>query len=51
VIKGAASASRLWLARRMAARLAAELPGRLVHVTADSAYAGEELKQLPDGMT
>ena len=27
------------------------LPGRLVHVTADSAYAGEELKQLPDGVT
>jgi hypothetical protein len=51
VIKGTASASRLWLARRMAARLAAGLPGRRVHVTADSAYAGEELKQLPDGMT
>ena len=51
VIKGTASASRLWLARRMAARLAAGLPGRRVHVTADSAYAGEELKQLPDGVT
>ena len=51
VIKGTNSASRLWLARRMAARLAAELPGRRVHVTADSAYAGEELKQLPDGVT
>jgi hypothetical protein len=51
VIKGTASASRLWLARRMVTRLAAELPGRRVHVTADSAYAGEELKQLPDGVT
>jgi DDE superfamily endonuclease len=51
VIKGTMSASRLWLARRMATRLAAELPGRRVHVTADSAYAGEELKQLPDGVT
>ncbi len=51
VIKGTTSASRLWLARRMAARLAAGLPGRRVHVTADSAYAGEELKQLPDGVT
>ena len=51
VIKGTMSASRLWLARRMAARLAAELPGRRVHVTADSAYAGEELRQLPDGVT
>ena len=51
VIKGTTSASRLWLARRMAARLAAGLPGRQVHVTADSAYAGEELKQLPGGVT
>ena len=51
VIKGTASASRLWLARRMVTRLAAELPGRRVHVTADSAFAGEELKQLPDGVT
>ncbi len=37
VIKGTSSASRLWLARRMVTRLAAELPGRQVHVTADSA--------------
>jgi hypothetical protein len=51
VIKDTMSASRLWLARRMVTRLAAELPGRQVHVTADSAYAGEELKQLPDGVT
>jgi hypothetical protein len=51
VIKDTASASRLWLARRMVTRLAAELPGRRVHVTADSAYAGQELKQLPDGVT
>ena len=46
VIKGTNSASRLWLARRMVTRLAAELPGRRISVTADSAYAGEELKQL-----
>ena len=51
VIKGTMSASRLWLARRMVTRLAAELPGRRISVTADSAYAGEELKQLPDGVT
>ena len=51
VIKGTMSASRLWLARRMVTRLVAELPGRQVHVTADSAYAGEELKELPDGVT
>ena len=51
VIKGTTSASRLWLARRMATRLAAELPGRQIHVTADSACAGQELRQLPDGVT
>jgi len=51
VIKDTTSASRLWLARRMVTRLAGELPGRQLHVTADSAYAGEELKQLPDGVT
>jgi len=51
VIKGTASAARLWLARRMVTRLARELPGRQIHVTADSAYAGEELRKLPDGVT
>jgi hypothetical protein len=35
----------------MVTRLAGELPGRKVHVTAGSAYAGEELKELPDGVT
>jgi hypothetical protein len=47
VIKGSNSKSRLWLARRMAERLAAALPGREIRVTADSAYAGGELKGLP----
>jgi hypothetical protein len=51
VIKGTMSSSRLWLARRMTERLARELPGRRIHVTADSAYAGEELKHLPPGVT
>ena len=51
VVKGTMSGSRLWLARRMAARLAAELPGRQVRVTADSAYAGDELKKLPANVT
>jgi hypothetical protein len=51
VIKGTTSASRLWLARRMVTRLAGEMPGRQIRATADSAYAGEELKQLPDGVT
>jgi hypothetical protein len=47
VIKDTASASRLWLARRMITRLAAEFPSRQFSVTADSAYAGDELKKLP----
>ena len=51
VIKGTSSASRLWLARRMAEMLAAALPGRAIHVVADSAYAGGELKKLPARVT
>jgi hypothetical protein len=51
VIKETNSKSRLWLARRMAERLAAALPGREVRVTADSAYAGGELKHLPAGIS
>ena len=51
VIKGTMSSSRLWLARRMVTRLAAEFPGRRFSVTADSAYAGEELKKLPAAVT
>src|SRR5712692_7268004 len=44
VIKDTSSASRLWLARRMAAAIAGALPGRGIHVVADYAYAGGELK-------
>ncbi len=51
VIKGTSSASRLWLARRMAGAIAATLPGRDIHVVADSAYAGGELKKLPAAVT
>jgi hypothetical protein len=51
VIKDTMSASRLWLARRMAEQIAAALPGRRIHVVADSAYAGEELKKLPPAIT
>ena len=43
VIKGTNSASRLWLACRMAQMLAGALPGRRIHVVADAAFAGEEL--------
>ncbi len=51
VIKNTNSASRLWLARRMAQILAEALPGRDIHVVADSAYAGGELKKLPPQVT
>src|SRR6516165_10406890 len=36
---------------RMISRLAAEFPGRQISVTADSAYAGDELQRLPGGVT
>jgi DDE superfamily endonuclease len=51
VIKVSNSKSRLWLARRMAERLAGAMPDRKVRVTADSAYAGDELKGLPAGVS
>jgi hypothetical protein len=35
----------------MAQVLAGALPGRRIHVVADAAYAGEELKKLPPGVT
>jgi DDE superfamily endonuclease len=41
----------LWLACRMAKMLAGALPGRRIHVVADAAYAGEQLKKLPPGIT
>ena len=44
VIKNTNSASRLWLARRVTQMLAEAMPGRAIHVVADSAYAGGELK-------
>ena len=51
VIKDTSSASRLWLARRIAVMLAGALPGRDIHVTGDAAYAGGELKKLPPRIT
>jgi DDE superfamily endonuclease len=51
VIKNTSSASRLWLGRRMAGAIAAALPRRDIHVVADSAYAGGELKKLPPRVT
>jgi hypothetical protein len=46
-----APASRLVLARQMTAALAAALPGRDIHVVADAAYAGKELRRLPTAVT
>jgi DDE superfamily endonuclease len=46
-----APASRLVLARQMAAALAAALPGRDIHVAADAACAGRELARLPATVT
>ena len=51
VIKGTNSASRLWLGRRMTELLAGALPGRAINMVADSAYAGGELRGLPDSVT
>jgi len=51
VIKGTNSASRLWLARRMAEALAGALPGRAIRVVADAAYAGKELRGLDAAIT
>ena len=45
------SASRLWLATRAVEQLAAAFPGRLLHVVADAAYAGDELRTLPASVT
>ena len=51
VIKDTSSASRLWLARRMAGAIAGALPRRAIRVVADSACAGGELKKLPATVT
>jgi hypothetical protein len=51
VIKDTNSASRLWLARRMAESLEGALAGRDIRVVADFAYAGGELKKLPAAVT
>jgi DDE superfamily endonuclease len=47
VRKNTVSGSRLWLARQLVCALAEALPGRQVHVVADAAYAGKELRGLP----
>lgn len=51
VINGTNSASRQRLARRMADNIAAVLPGRAIHVMADSAHVGSELKGFTPAIT
>jgi hypothetical protein len=51
VRKNSADSSRLELARRLVEALAAALPGRTIHVVADSAYAGKALRGLPGSVT
>lgn len=51
VVKNTTSASRLWLARRMVEDLARALPDRQIHVVADAAYAGRELRGVGDRIT
>jgi DDE superfamily endonuclease len=48
VRKNTVSGSRLWLAAQMVTALAEALPGRRIHVVADAAYAGKELRGLPE---
>ncbi len=45
------AASRLSLGRGLVAAVSAAVPGRLVHVVADSAYAGKALRGLPTHIT
>jgi hypothetical protein len=51
VRKASDDASRLALARRLVEALTTALPGRRVHVVADSAYAGKALRALPASVT
>lgn len=51
VRKGTDQASRLEAARRLTEALAAAVPGRTLHVVADSAYAGKALRGLPETIT
>ena len=51
VRKKSDDSSRLALARQLVEALAVALPGRTVHVVADSAYAGKALRGLPGSVT
>jgi hypothetical protein len=51
VKKNSDNSSRLVLARRLVEALGAALPGRCIHVVADSAYAGKALRGLSGSVT
>ena len=51
VKKNIGDSSRLVLARRLVEALSAALPGRCIHVVADSAYAGKALRGLSGSVT
>jgi hypothetical protein len=51
VKKNSDDSSRLVLARRLVEALSAALPGRSIHVVADSAYAGKALRGLSASVT
>lgn len=51
VRKHSDDSSRLALARRLVEALHVALPGRRIHVVADSAYAGKALRGLPSSVT
>jgi hypothetical protein len=51
VKKNSDDSSRLVLARRLVEALSAALPGRSIHVVADSAYAGKALRGLSGSVT
>ncbi|MFN2496440.1 MAG: transposase, partial [Pseudonocardiaceae bacterium] len=48
VIKNTTSASRLWLATQLVGLLARTFPDRRLDAVADSAFAGRDLRTLPD---
>lgn len=49
--QGKGSASPVELAYQMVATIAAHLPGRRIHVVADAAYHGKQLRSLPKQVT
>lgn len=49
--KGKGTASAVDLACQMVTAIAAHLPGRTIHVVADAAYHGKQVKKLPEQIT